>query len=38
MTTFTPSPFSQKAVTSVQPLGGFHAYGFIRPWGGPAGG
>ena len=37
MTTFPPSPFSPKGVTSVQPLGGFHIHVFSRPWGGPAG-
>ncbi|CAG0945160.1 hypothetical protein GPROT2_03064 [Gammaproteobacteria bacterium] len=35
MTTIPPAPFPGKGVTMVQPLRGFHAFGFGPPRSGP---
>ena len=36
MTTYPPSPFPRKGVTTVQPLRGFRVADFSPLWGGPA--
>ena len=36
MTTYPPSPFPRKGVTTVQPLRGFRVADSSPPWGGPA--
>jgi hypothetical protein len=35
-TTYPPSPFPRKGVTTVQPQSGFHVVDFSPPWDGPA--